>query len=37
MLAKLNSNQVVTLRNILSTRYGFPLKIVDRVLGSGFI
>lgn len=37
MLAKLNSNQVVTLRDILSTRYGFPLKIVDRVLGSGFI
>lgn len=37
MLAKLNSDQVVTLRNILSTRYGFPLKIVDRVLGSGFI
>ncbi len=36
MLGKLNTNQITRLRNVLSTRYGFPLKIVDRVLHSGF-
>ena len=34
MLAKLDFNQVMALRNVLSGRYGFPLKIVDRVLHS---
>lgn len=34
MLAKLNFNQVMALRSVLSGRYGFPLKIVDRVLHS---
>ncbi len=34
MLGKLDSNQIVRLREVLSCRYGFPLKIVDRVLHS---
>lgn len=32
MLGKLSTNQIMHLRNVLSTRYGFPIKIVDRVL-----
>ncbi len=36
MLGKLNPHQLTRLRNVLSTRYGFPIKIVDRVLHSCF-
>ncbi len=36
MLGKLNARQIIRLRSELSTRYGFPLKIVDRVLHSGY-
>ncbi len=34
MLCKLSFNQIIRLREVLSCRYGFPLKIVDRVLHS---
>lgn len=32
MLAKLDQNQVERLRGVLSTRFGFPRRVVDRVL-----
>lgn len=36
MLARLDQNQVERLRGVLSTRLGFPSRIIDRVLPAGF-